>query len=113
MLTNNTGPVAKLYLSIIYDVIESIRELFLDEGLEDRVLDDLKHLWESKMMQSKAMEDLRKNTINSSNFVLQLPANYSQTDQELAASVVIPTSHSIHSFPMKASVIKIYSTSPP
>ncbi|XP_031158530.2 stonin-1 [Sander lucioperca] len=92
---------AKLYLSIIYDVIESIRELFLDEGLEDRVLDDLRHLWESKMMQSKAMEDLRKNTINSSNFVLQLPANYSQTDQELAASVVIPASHSIHSFPMK------------
>ncbi|KAF1375853.1 hypothetical protein PFLUV_G00224510 [Perca fluviatilis] len=101
MLTNNTGPVAKLYLSIIYDVIESIRELFLDEGLEDRVLDDLKHLWESKMMQSKAMEDLRKNTINSSNFVLQLPANYTQTDQELGASVVIPASHSIHSFPMK------------
>uniref|UniRef100_A0A8C9X203 Uncharacterized protein n=1 Tax=Sander lucioperca TaxID=283035 RepID=A0A8C9X203_SANLU len=43
MLTNNTGP-AKLYLSIIYDVIESIRELFLDEGLEDRVLDDLRHV---------------------------------------------------------------------
>lgn len=122
---------AKLYLSIIDDVIESMRELFLDEGLEDRVLDDLKHvskinhnpaplerkktvsifiqdfskvkslsegvymsagrqtavssavqLWESKMMQSKAMEDLRKNN-NSSNFVLQLPANYRQTDQEV------------------------------
>lgn len=35
---------AKLYLSIIDDVIESMRELFLDEGLEDRVLDDLKHV---------------------------------------------------------------------
>ena len=34
-------------------------------------------------MQSKAMEDFRKNDINSSNFVLQLPANYGQTDQEL------------------------------
>ncbi|KAF3708345.1 Stonin-1 Stoned B-like factor [Channa argus] len=34
---------AKLYLSIIDDVIESMRELFLDEGLEDRVLDDLRH----------------------------------------------------------------------
>ncbi|XP_051235954.1 TFIIA-alpha and beta-like factor [Dicentrarchus labrax] len=98
MLTN-TGPVAKLYLSIIDDVIESMRELFLDEGLEDRVLDDLRHLWESKMMQSKAMEDFRKNNINSSNFVLQLPANYSQTDQEVTASVVIPASQNIHSFP--------------
>ncbi|XP_049927108.1 stonin-1 [Epinephelus moara] len=94
---------AKLYLSIIDDVIESMRELFLDEGLEDRILDDLRHLWESKMMQSKAMEDFRKNNINSSNFVLQLPTNYSQTDQELTASVVIPANQSIHSFQRKAS----------
>uniref|UniRef100_A0A672JGG9 Uncharacterized protein n=1 Tax=Salarias fasciatus TaxID=181472 RepID=A0A672JGG9_SALFA len=34
---------AKLYLSIIDDVIDNMRELFFDEGLEDRVLDDLKH----------------------------------------------------------------------
>lgn len=44
-------------------------------------------LWESKMMQSKAMEDLRKNN-NSSNFVLQLPANYRQTDQEVTGNTV-------------------------
>ncbi|XP_074532326.1 TFIIA-alpha and beta-like factor [Halichoeres trimaculatus] len=98
MLTN-TGPMAKLYLSIIDDVIESMRELFLDEGLEDRVLDDLRHLWESKMMQSKAMEDFRKNNINSSNFVLQLPANYSHSEQDVTASVVIPASQNIQSFP--------------
>ncbi|XP_044070023.1 TFIIA-alpha and beta-like factor isoform X2 [Siniperca chuatsi] len=78
-----------------------MRELFLDEGLEDRVLDDLRHLWESKMMQSKAMEDFRKNNINSSNFVLQLPANYTQANQELTASVVIPTSQNINRFPIK------------
>lgn len=35
---------AKFYLSIIDDVIESIRELFLDEGLEDRLVDDLRHV---------------------------------------------------------------------
>uniref|UniRef100_A0A3B5BA53 General transcription factor IIA subunit 1 like n=1 Tax=Stegastes partitus TaxID=144197 RepID=A0A3B5BA53_9TELE len=90
---------AKLYLSIIDDVIDSMRELFLDEGLEDRVLDDLRHLWESKMMQSKAMEDFRKNNINSSNFVLQLPAT----------SVVIPASQNIHSFPVKASTLATFS----
>lgn len=43
-------------------------------------------LWESKMMQSKAMEDLRKSNVNSSNFVLQLPANYRQTDQEVTGN---------------------------
>lgn len=31
-------------MSIIDDVIESIRELFLDEGLEDRLVDDLRHV---------------------------------------------------------------------
>ncbi|KAM4607486.1 TFIIA-alpha and beta-like factor [Polymixia lowei] len=101
MLTN-TGPVPKLYLSVIEDVIESMRDLFLDEGLEDRVLDDLRQLWESKLMQSKALEDFRKSNINSSKFVLQLPANYSRPDQELTASVVIP-SQNIHSFPVKKS----------
>lgn len=35
---------AKFYLSIIDDVIESIRELFLDEGLEDRLVDDLRQV---------------------------------------------------------------------
>ncbi|XP_054654332.1 TFIIA-alpha and beta-like factor [Dunckerocampus dactyliophorus] len=99
MLTN-MGPVAKLYLSIIDDVIESMRELFLDEGLEDRVLDDLRHLWETKMIQSKAMDDFRK-TINSPNFVLQLPANYSRSDAELRASVASPASQNMHSFPAK------------
>ncbi|XP_030604452.1 TFIIA-alpha and beta-like factor [Archocentrus centrarchus] len=100
MLTD-TGPVAKLYLSIIDDVIDSVRELFLDEGVEDRVLDDLRHLWESKVMQSKAMEGLRKNSINPSNFVLHLPASYTHTDQELTASVVIPANQNIRSFPVK------------
>lgn len=50
-------------------------------------------LWESKMMQSKAMEDLRKNSINSSNFVLQLPANYRHPDQEVTGTVLPLTNH--------------------
>ncbi|XP_008320077.1 TFIIA-alpha and beta-like factor isoform X2 [Cynoglossus semilaevis] len=101
-MLSSTGQVAKLYLSVIDDVIESMRELFVEEGFEDRVLDDLRHLWESKMMQSKAMEDFRKNNINSSDVLLQLSDNYKQTgpEPELTASVVIPSNHS---FPVKYS----------
>uniref|UniRef100_A0A669F4V3 General transcription factor IIA, 1-like n=1 Tax=Oreochromis niloticus TaxID=8128 RepID=A0A669F4V3_ORENI len=106
MFPNGLKSSAKLYLSIIDDVIDSVRELFLDEGVEDRVLDDLRHLWESKVMQSKAMEGLRKNT-NPSNFVLQLPASYTQTDQEL--TVVIPGNQNIRSFPVKASTLATFS----
>ncbi|XP_019726017.1 TFIIA-alpha and beta-like factor isoform X1 [Hippocampus comes] len=101
MLTNSGPVVVKLYLSIIDDVIENMRELFLDEGLEDCVLDDLRHLWETKMMESKAMDDFRKNNSDSPNFVLQLPPNYSRNDAEHAAPVVIPASQNIHSFPVQ------------
>uniref|UniRef100_A0A3Q2CLN9 General transcription factor IIA, 1-like n=1 Tax=Cyprinodon variegatus TaxID=28743 RepID=A0A3Q2CLN9_CYPVA len=69
-----------------------MKELFLDEGLEDRVLDDLRHLWETKVMQSKAMEDFRKNNINSSDFVLQLPANYPRTNTQTLATFSLPAS---------------------
>ncbi|KAM9847520.1 TFIIA-alpha and beta-like factor [Aulostomus maculatus] len=108
MLTNSS-PVAKLYLSIIDDVIENMRELFLDEGLEDRVLDDLKHLWESKLMQSKALEDFRRPDMNSSNFVLQLAGKYSRTEQELRASVVVPASQNIQRFPNTSETIGTFS----
>lgn len=52
---------AKLYLSVIDDVIESMRELFVEEGFEDRVLDDLRHvslnccpiLWKQKKQKTE------------------------------------------------------------
>ncbi|KAJ3610556.1 hypothetical protein NHX12_022648 [Muraenolepis orangiensis] len=56
-----------------------MRELIVDEGLEDRVLDDLKQIWESKVKQSKALEDLGR---NNTPFVLQLPAKYNRFDED-------------------------------
>ncbi|XP_072558588.1 transcription initiation factor IIA subunit 1 [Paramormyrops kingsleyae] len=52
----NSNPVPKLYRSVIEDVINDVRELFLDEGVDEQILQDLKTLWESKLMQSKAVE---------------------------------------------------------
>uniref|UniRef100_A0A4W5L3I9 General transcription factor IIA, 1 n=1 Tax=Hucho hucho TaxID=62062 RepID=A0A4W5L3I9_9TELE len=46
----------KLYRSVIEDVINEVRELFLDEGVDEQVLMELKTLWENKLMQSKAVE---------------------------------------------------------
>lgn len=46
-------------------------------------------LWETKMMESKAMDDFRKNNSDSPNFVLQLPPNYSRNDAEHAGSIKI------------------------
>ncbi|CAL8285260.1 unnamed protein product [Arctogadus glacialis] len=101
-MLGNPGNVAKLYMSIIEDVVESMRELILDEGLEDRVLDDLKRMWEAKVMASKALEDIRHN-ITSSKFVLQLPAHYNHSveDRRPRVAVGIPTSQNAFHFPLK------------
>uniref|UniRef100_A0A3Q2ZNR1 General transcription factor IIA, 1 n=2 Tax=Kryptolebias marmoratus TaxID=37003 RepID=A0A3Q2ZNR1_KRYMA len=52
----NSNPVPKLYRSVIEDVINEVRELFLDEGVDEQVLHELKTLWENKLLQSKAVE---------------------------------------------------------
>ncbi|XP_060772254.1 transcription initiation factor IIA subunit 1 [Neoarius graeffei] len=52
----NSNPVPKLYKTVMEDVINEVRELFLDEGVDEQVLLELKTLWESKLMQSKAVD---------------------------------------------------------
>ncbi|KAJ3606595.1 hypothetical protein NHX12_026116 [Muraenolepis orangiensis] len=52
----NSNPVPKLYRGVIEDVINEVRELFLDEGVDEQVLLELKTLWENKLTQSKAVE---------------------------------------------------------
>ncbi|XP_037684759.1 TFIIA-alpha and beta-like factor [Choloepus didactylus] len=59
------NPVPKLYRSVIEDVIDGVRDLFAEEGIEEQVLKDLKQLWETKVLQSKATEDFFRNTIHS------------------------------------------------
>ncbi|KAM7163874.1 transcription initiation factor IIA subunit 1 isoform 3-T3 [Macrochelys suwanniensis] len=54
--STNTNPVPKLYRSVIEDVINDVREVFLDEGVDEQVLLELKTLWENKLMQSKAVD---------------------------------------------------------
>ncbi|XP_031434928.1 stonin-1 [Clupea harengus] len=93
----------KLYLSVIDDVIENVRETFLDEGVEEGVLNELRQLWVSRVMQSKAVEGFRKDTVNPSKFVLQLPANYTQTLQKQPASIILPPGQNVQNFTAKAS----------
>ncbi|XP_071064910.1 stonin-1 [Dasypus novemcinctus] len=80
----------KLYRSVIEDVIEGVRDLFAEEGIEEQVLKDLKQLWETKVLQSKATEDFFRNSVHSPLFTLQLPHSLHQTLQTSTASLVIP-----------------------
>ncbi|XP_018048230.1 PREDICTED: transcription initiation factor IIA subunit 1 isoform X2 [Atta colombica] len=48
--------VLKLYNTVIEDVISGVRESFIDEGVDEQVLLELKQIWEGKLMASKAVE---------------------------------------------------------
>ncbi|KAG8443663.1 hypothetical protein GDO86_008998 [Hymenochirus boettgeri] len=73
----NPNPVPKLYKSIIEDVIEGVSELFMEEGVDEQVLKELKQLWETKVLQSKATEGFFRD--NAPQFVLQLPQHLHQS----------------------------------
>ncbi|KFV75250.1 Stonin-1 [Struthio camelus australis] len=88
----------KLYRSIIEDVIEGVRELFAEEGIEEQVLKDLKQLWETKVMQSKATEGFFRHSHHSPQFTLQLPHSFHRALQASAASLVIPTGRGFQHF---------------
>ncbi|NXX56356.1 TF2AY factor, partial [Scopus umbretta] len=88
----------KLYKSVIEDVIEGVRELFAEEGLEEQVLKDLKQLWETKVMQSKATEGFFRHSHHSPQFTLQSPHNFQHVLQASAASLVIPTGRGFQHF---------------
>jgi len=48
--------VFKLYQSVIDDVVNGMREAFLDEGVDEQVLQELRILWESKLVSTKAVD---------------------------------------------------------
>ncbi|XP_055632270.1 transcription initiation factor IIA subunit 1 [Toxorhynchites rutilus septentrionalis] len=48
--------VLKLYNTVIDDVISGVRDAFLDEGVDEQVLQEMKQVWTAKLMASKALE---------------------------------------------------------
>ncbi|XP_063008539.1 TFIIA-alpha and beta-like factor [Melospiza melodia melodia] len=92
------SPVPELYQSIIEDVIEAVRELFAEEGVEEQVLKDLKQLWETKVTQSRATEGFFKHSHCSPRFSLQLPHSTHSLLQTSAASYVIQAGRGFQHF---------------
>lgn len=41
---------------MIDDVITGVRESFIDEGVDEQVLQELKQIWETKLLSCKAVE---------------------------------------------------------
>ncbi|NXJ96367.1 TF2AA factor, partial [Corythaixoides concolor] len=69
----------KLYKSVIEDVINDVREVFLDEGVDEQVLMELKTLWENKLMQSKAVDGFHS---EEQQLLLQVQQQQQQQQQQ-------------------------------
>lgn len=48
--------VPKLYRSVIEDVINGVKDVFLDEGVDEQALQELRQIWEKKLLESKAID---------------------------------------------------------
>ncbi|XP_043236225.1 transcription initiation factor IIA subunit 1-like [Amphibalanus amphitrite] len=48
--------VGQVYKSVVNDTIAAVRSFFLDEGVDEQVLQELKTLWETKLNQSRAVD---------------------------------------------------------
>ncbi|KRX21788.1 Iron-sulfur cluster assembly 1 -like protein, mitochondrial [Trichinella nelsoni] len=52
----HNNPVNRIYRGVIEEVCNASRESFLDEGLDEQVLQDFKQVWESKVLATKAID---------------------------------------------------------
>ncbi|XP_058055463.1 transcription initiation factor IIA subunit 1 isoform X2 [Anopheles bellator] len=56
MMALSQTSVLKVYQTVIDDVIGGVRDAFLDEGVDEQVLQELKQIWTSKVLANKAVE---------------------------------------------------------
>ncbi|XP_041987225.1 transcription initiation factor IIA subunit 1 [Aricia agestis] len=55
-MTMSQSAVLKLYNTVMDDVITGVRDCFLDDGVDEQVLQELKQLWRTKLQASGAMD---------------------------------------------------------
>lgn len=75
----------KLYQTVIEDTINSSREFFAEEGIDDQILMELRQSWESKVMASKAVDAPPPQEVT------QLPKTVSSTVVKQNKSQYTPT----------------------
>lgn len=52
----SSNDVSNLYKTVVDDVINNVKESFLDDGVDEQILLELRQLWEAKLNATKAME---------------------------------------------------------
>ncbi|KAL1491846.1 hypothetical protein ABEB36_012381 [Hypothenemus hampei] len=83
--------VLRIYQDVIDDVISGVRDMFVEDGVDEQVLQELRQAWESKLMASKAVqseveEKAKKQEVISSNGFPKASATQ-QSQQQQSQSV--------------------------
>lgn len=61
---NSENSVKRIYLTVIDEVLTNVREAFLDEGLDEQLLQELRQLWENKLNASRAVQNSDETSTN-------------------------------------------------
>lgn len=104
-----------IYKSVMDEVIAGVRESFRDEGVDEQVLNELKHMWMNKLRLSKAVDPTigpnsldsmvsqwRNSKITSNPIHTKYPENFSDSQQRCSQSKQRPVSQV---FPFKVSEV--------
>ena len=89
---NTENNVRKIYQTVIDEVLTNIREAFLDEGYDEQLLQELKHMWENKLNASRAVQENHELSEGAASGEppgahsnLRLPVTHSKTSGAAAA----------------------------
>uniref|UniRef100_A0A182QYU1 Transcription initiation factor IIA subunit 1 n=1 Tax=Anopheles farauti TaxID=69004 RepID=A0A182QYU1_9DIPT len=84
--------VLKVYTTVIDDVIAGVRDAFLDEGVDEQVLQEMKQVWTSKLLACKAIEATPESQDQQPPTVLANSAKTNGTKKSKAASAAASAS---------------------
>ncbi|XP_068207311.1 transcription initiation factor IIA subunit 1 [Palaemon carinicauda] len=75
--------VERVYHGVIEDVINGVREHFIEEGVDEQVLTELKQAWEAKLARMNVLDHSdHTSTVNSNQQQNQQPQQQQQTQQQ-------------------------------
>lgn len=87
------GSVQRLYTTVVDDVIAGVRDCFLDDGVDEQVLQELKQLWKTKLTDSGAMDPPKPEPAMPPPPVLQ---HFQKTNGNTSMPKRIPDAHMPH-----------------
>nr|XP_023011863.1 transcription initiation factor IIA subunit 1-like [Leptinotarsa decemlineata] len=93
--------IFKTYQEVINDVISNTREHFVEDGVDDAILQELKQLWEAKLAATKAVDEKSKETdkLIGTNKTLKQESNNGSNLTKDPPPLVQPQSHQQHPLP--------------